>query len=411
MPNELITVKHRTLGPQIYYQVWKQDAPLGYLVIHSSFAGTSRGGIRMAPDISEEEVQILAEGMTLKFGLLGLPQGGAKAGIRADPDAPEQEREAILSEFLEALEPVLRRRAFVPGPDMGTSNEMVRRALMKLGVPIHARELQGTRSGYFTALSTFYGARHAADRLGLPLAGARIGIEGFGKVGSALAVLFASASARVVAISTSNGALVSANGLPVEELARSYQQLGSRFVLEYPAFLEPREKLFSVPVDILCPSARHNSISTERAGLFQARIVAPAANQPYDAEAEALMTSRGILCLPYWLTNCGGTLGETMEFAGLSDAEIAAFMDRRLRHHVQWLLDQPTAGAQTLTGILKPRSLARHGLKSSPNSGAVAGVKQLGLTAYQRGWIPKRLMAPFSRRYFEDQVLLPFSGR
>jgi hypothetical protein len=123
------------------------------------------------------------------------------------------------------------------------------------------------------------------------------------------------------------------------------------------------------------------------------------------------MTSRGILCLPYWLTNCGGTLGETMEFAGLSDAEIAAFMDRRLRHHVQWLLDQPTAGAQTLTEILKPRSLARHERQSLPDAGSVTSVKQLGLTAYQRGWIPKRLMAPFSRRYFEDQVLLPFSGR
>jgi glutamate dehydrogenase (NAD(P)+) len=411
MPNELITVKRRAHGPQIHYQVWKRDAPLGYLVIHSQFAGTSRGGIRMAPDISEEEVQILAEGMTLKFGLLGLPQGGAKAGIRSDPDAPEHEREAILYEFLEALEPVLRLRTFVPGPDMGTSSEMVRRALLKLGLPIQTRELQGRRSGYFTALSTFYGARHAADRLGLPLAGARISIEGFGKVGSALAVLFASASARVVAISTSNGALVSAGGLPVEELARSYQQQGSKFVREYPAFLQPREKLFSVPVDILCPSARHNSISTERAGLFQARIVAPAANQPYDSEAEAVMTSRGILCLPYWLTNCGGTLGETMEFAGLSDAEIAAFMDRRLRDQVQWLLDQPTEGTQTLTEILKPRSLARHGRKSSTNSGILASVKQLGLTAYQRGWIPKRWMAPFSRRYFEDQVLLPFSGR
>ena len=97
MPNQLITVKHRTLGREIHYQVSKQDAPLGYLVIHSLFAGTSRGGVRMATDISEEEVQILAEGMTLKFGLLGLPQGGAKAGIRADPDAPEQEREAALS--------------------------------------------------------------------------------------------------------------------------------------------------------------------------------------------------------------------------------------------------------------------------------------------------------------------------
>ena len=318
MPNELITVDRRTLGPEIHYRVSKQDAPLGYLVIHSLFGGTSRGGIRMAPDISEEEVQILAEGMTLKFGLLGLPQGGAKAGIRADPDAPEQEREAVLSEFLEALEPVLRQRTFVPGPDMGTSNEMVRRALTKLGVPIHARELRGTRSGYFTALSTFYGALHAADRLGLPLAGARISIEGFGKVGSALAVLFASASARVVAISTSQGALVSADGLPVAELARSYQQHGSKFVLEYPAFLEPKEKLFSVPVDILCPSARHNSISTERAGLFQARIVAPAANQPYDAEAEALMTSRGILCLPYWLTNCGGPKRPSMTIGSMS---------------------------------------------------------------------------------------------
>ena len=41
----------------------------------------------MAPDISEEEVQILAEGMTLKFGLLGLPQGEwgviAQLGARA----------------------------------------------------------------------------------------------------------------------------------------------------------------------------------------------------------------------------------------------------------------------------------------------------------------------------------------
>ncbi len=288
---------------------------------------------------------------------------------------------------------------------------MVHAALMKLGVPVHARELQGRRSGYFTALSTFYGARHAADRLGLPLEDARISIEGFGKVGSALAELFASASARVVAISTSHGALVNADGLPVDALARSYQERGSRFVLEFPEFLASREKLFNVPVDILCPAARHNSISTQQAGMLQARIMAPAANQPYDAEAEAILTSRGILCLPYWLTNCGGTLGETMEFAGLNDAEVAAFMNRRLRHHVRWLLDHPTEGAETLTKILKPRSLARHGLQGSSSSLALAGVKQLGLKAYQRGWIPKRWMAPFSRRYFEDQVFLPFAGR
>ena len=395
----------------IYYQVWKRDAPLGYLVIHSLFAGTSRGGIRLASDISEDEVSILAEGMTLKFGILGLPQGGAKAGIRADPDAPEQEREAVLSEFLGALAPVLRQRTFIPGSDIGTTNEMVRRVLTKLGVPVHARELQGRRSGYFTALSTFYGALHTANHLGMPLAEARIAIEGFGKVGSPLAGLFASSAARVVAISTSHGALIDATGLPVEALTKAYQETGSKFVLDYPSFLAPREKLFAVPVDILCPAARHNSIGAGQAQLVQARIVAPAANQPYDGEAEAAMTSRRILCLPYWLTNCGGTLGETMEFAGLNDAEIAVFMNHRLRDHVEWLLDQRTEGAQNLTQILKPRSLARHQLQCPPNSGALAGVKQLGLKSYQRGWIPKRIMALFSRRYFENQVFLPFSGR
>jgi hypothetical protein len=110
------------------------------------------------------------------------------------------------------------------------------------------------------------------------------------------------------------------------------------------------------------------------------------------------------------LTNCGGTLGETMEFAGLNDAEIAAFMNSRLRDHVEWLLDQPAESAQTLTQILKPRTLARHDLQGSPDSGALARVKQLGLGAYQRGWIPKQWMARFARRYFEDQVFLPFSG-
>jgi glutamate dehydrogenase/leucine dehydrogenase len=172
--SELITVKHRVLGGVIHYQVRKRDAPLGYLVIHSLFAGTSRGGVRLASDISKEEVHILAEGMTLKFGILGLPQGGAKAGIRADPDAPEQEWETMLGEFLGALAPVLRQRTFIPGSDIGTSNEMVRRSLMKLGVPVHARELQGRRSGYFTALSTFFGALHPANHFGLPLTNARI---------------------------------------------------------------------------------------------------------------------------------------------------------------------------------------------------------------------------------------------
>jgi hypothetical protein len=89
-------------GSELIYQVWKGDVLVGILVIHSPFHGTARGGIRLAPDISQEEVRVLAERMTLEFGILGLPQWGAKAGIQADADAPEEKRFAALMEFIRA---------------------------------------------------------------------------------------------------------------------------------------------------------------------------------------------------------------------------------------------------------------------------------------------------------------------
>jgi glutamate dehydrogenase/leucine dehydrogenase len=248
--------------------------------------------------------------MTLKFGLLGLPQGGAKAGIRADPDAPEAERYAALREFGEAVAPLLHSRAYIPGPDMGTSNEMVRRMLVSWGVPVRHRELRGVRPGYFTALSVFSAARHAAAAAGLEPAGAGVAIEGFGKVGSSLAELFAGWGAWVIAISTSRGALYRAQGFDVPELVRACRKQGSAFVESFAgAERIPLQDLFCVPADMLCPCARHNTIPTAMAGRIQARIIVPGANHPFDLADEKALAARGILCVPYWIANCGGTPG------------------------------------------------------------------------------------------------------
>ena len=402
------TVVERLRGSEWIHEVWKGDALISVLVVHSLVRGTARGGIRLAPDISEDEVRVLAEGMTLKFGLLGLPQGGAKAGILADPDGPEDERFGVLMAFVRALAPLLRRRTFIPGPDMGVSSEMVRRALLLNRIPLHARELHGRRSGYFTALTVFYGARHAAKALGLPLAGARVAIEDFGSVGSALARLFASVSARIVAVSTSHGAIINEEGLDVSDLVAAYAVHGSRFVRHgAQGVCAPRNAIFNIPVDILCPCARHNSIQADDANGLRARIVVSGANQPYDTQAEAAMVRRGLLCLPYWLTNCGGTLGETMEFAGWRDDDIRDFMDRRMGDHIQWLIQELRAGTQTPTEILKARSLARH---QAVGFGGTFRMKALGLSAYQRGWIPASVMRRLSRTHFERTVFLPFDS-
>ncbi len=395
------------------YQVRRAGRLCGFLVIHSLFRGSSRGGMRMASDISEEEVCLLAEGMTLKFGLLGLPQGGAKAGIRANPDAPEQERYRALKEFGEEVAPLLGSRTYIPGPDMGTSNEMVRRMLTSLGVPVRHRELRGTRSGYFTALSVFSAARHAAEVTGLALAGAGVAIEGFGKVGSSLAELFAGVGARVVAVSTSRGALYRAQGLDVAGLVRASQQQGSGFVESFEgADRISLPELFSARADILCPCARHNTIHTAMAGSIQARIISPGSNHPFDLATEKVLVARGVVCVPYWVANCGGTLGETMEFSGWRDGEIAEFIHRRLEPHVRGVIRESQRSGLTPTEIAKPKTLQRFARMAAEagQPGIKGRLMAAGLECYRRGLVPTDLVRVLSRRYYENEVLLPFES-
>ena len=87
---------------------------LGYVAVDSTVGGRARGGLRMAPDVDEAEVCGLARAMTLKYGFLGLPQGGAKAGVRGDPEAPPEERRARLAAFARLVAPLLRSRVFTP---------------------------------------------------------------------------------------------------------------------------------------------------------------------------------------------------------------------------------------------------------------------------------------------------------
>ena len=105
----------------------------GRVVIDRFVAGSSSGGVRMRKDVTSEELRRLAAAMTLKFGFLGIPQGGAKAGIGFDPGAPEEARKQALFRFGREIAPLVRNRTFIPGPDMGTSPEDIRVSLRRRG--------------------------------------------------------------------------------------------------------------------------------------------------------------------------------------------------------------------------------------------------------------------------------------
>ena len=271
------------------------------VIDHELFA-TSVGGTRMVPDVTADEVARLARAMTWKLAVCGVPYGGAKAGIRFDGG----DRAAVLKAFLDRVGEW--QDFFLTGPDMGTHPEDFLALEPEGGAtPVWAREHDGLG---MDDLAVGYGIKGAAavalERLGRPFEGAGIAIEGFGKAGAGTARACAGSGARVVAVSTIDGALVDPAGLDVEELLALRALHGDAFVRHGPVSARPREALFAVECDVLVPGARPHVIAPESADDLRCAAVVPAANVPYAPGATDALAARGILALPDFVTNAGG---------------------------------------------------------------------------------------------------------
>ena len=386
------------------------DNVLGYVAIDSTVGGRSCGGLRMLPDIHEAEIQALARSMTLKYGFLGLPQGGAKAGLIGNPEAPRQERLERLVQFGHAIEPLLFTKAYVPSSDMGTQNTDIRHMLNAVGIRVGQRELQNNSSGYYTARSVLAGVVQSVHHIGLDLSRCTAAIEGFGNVGKSLAGLLASVGVRVVAISTSRGALYNPSGLEVNQLVRLTDKVGSRIVEIYPeAQFVDREDLLELPVDILCPCARCNSLNMSNVPRIAAKVICPGANNAITPEAERELFNRGVLCLPDFITNCGGVLGGTMEFASVKRERIATFIGHHIGARITWLLDEAKAESRLPREIAA--SLSLHRFKEIQQSVAhptlLRRLFEVGLELYRGGWIPGTLVGALSLYYLRRTLAIP----
>src|SRR5919108_4441659 len=88
----------------------------GVLVLDNTARGMGKGGTRMSPTLSVTEVARLARVMTWKWAGVDLFFGGAKAGIKFDPAAPD--KEAALRSFGRSLSSEVPEE-YVFGLDMG----------------------------------------------------------------------------------------------------------------------------------------------------------------------------------------------------------------------------------------------------------------------------------------------------
>ncbi len=219
------------LGPAKVVHIYDPCCELrGIVVIDNVACGPSIGGVRMATDVSTEEVFRLARAMTLKNAAAGLPHGGGKSGILANPKTCDKQR--LVRAFSKAIRDLAE---YIPGPDMGTDEtcmawiqDEIQRAVglprVLGGIPLD--EIGATGFGVAAC------AEVAAEFCELELKGAAVAIEGFGNVGRHAARFLIEKGAMLVAASDTGGAVYDPQGIDVEKLAASQSRGGQRDCLQ-----------------------------------------------------------------------------------------------------------------------------------------------------------------------------------
>jgi glutamate dehydrogenase (NAD(P)+) len=400
----------KSLEPQFVGMVSDRSIGLlGYVVVDTTIDGHSCGGLRFDSGVTVEELKGLARSMTLKYGFSGMAQGGAKAGISADPDMPEEKKRDLLVRFGEIIGPLLRSRFYISGTDMNTKvgdiDTMMRAAAMKVPSP---RKSKGKKSGFFTALGVMVAAEAAAPVTGFNLAGSTVAIEGFGAVGSALGWLMTrKKGAKVVAVSTSRGAIHNANGLDMEVLLRLREKFGNACVTAYENAERIRnEDLLELNVDCLSPCARHHCIDLENVARIQARLVCPGANIPVTHEADKVLFSRGIVSVPPFSANCGGVLGNKVEMLGVDDEFIEAFIRRKNAGRILALIAESRKIGEAPIFLAERYAMSRfRTMQETAARGGIGGeIYRVGLKAFNAGLLPEPVLRPFAPFYLEKAM-------
>jgi glutamate dehydrogenase (NAD(P)+) len=330
----LAQIKACNVVVQFSFPIRRDDGSLevirAWRAQHSQHKLPTKGGIRFAPDVHDEEVMALAALMSYKCAIVDVPFGGGKGGIRIDAKKYSVgELERITRRF--AFE--LIRKNFigpgldVPAPDFGTSpREMAwiadTYAQLRPGdvdalACVTAKPLgQGGIRGRVqaTGRGLFYGVREISrdaalmKSLGLTpgLKGKRVAVQGLGNVGYHAAKFLAEGGGILVGLSDREGTITNPKGLDLEAVMAQRKVTGS--ILDFPGAtnLPGAADVLEVDCDILAPCALELQITEENASRIKAKIIAEGANGPTTPEADRILHDKGVLVIPDIYINAGG---------------------------------------------------------------------------------------------------------
>jgi len=290
----------------------------GFRSQHNDAIGPTKGGIRFHPNVTMDEVKALSMWMTFKCGVVGLPYGGGKGGVICNPkELSKGELERVSRGFIQAIASIIGPEKDIPAPDVYTNAEVmgwmmdefsrIRQAFTP-GVITGKHPIIGGSLGRdkATARGCVYTIQEACAKLGIPMEGATVAIQGFGNAGSFAALLLQELGCRIVAISDSQGGVYNPEGIDPQEALTVKEKTGSVIYLNDKTQRISNQELLELEVDILVPAALEDQINEDNADRIKAKIVAEAANGPTTPEADQILYEKGIHVIPDILANAGG---------------------------------------------------------------------------------------------------------
>ena len=297
----------------------------GFRCTHNVARGPSKGGIRYHHQVTLEETKALAMWMTWKCALMGLPFGGAKGGVVVNPkELSVSELERMTRRYTTEIINFIGPEADIPAPDVGTSpREMawifdtysMNKGYSVLGVvtgkPLEVGGSVGRVEA--TARGAAFCVREALRKQDLSIENQRVAVQGFGNVGSNLAVILAGQGATIVALSDSHGGVHNADGIDVQAALAHKKDSGSLEGLSGAETIT-NDELLLVDCDVLAPCALEQVITDENADQIKASIVCEGANGPVTPDADVILDDRGVLVLPDVLANAGGVVVSYFEW-------------------------------------------------------------------------------------------------
>jgi len=332
-------------GPEKVIQVYNPKVGMkGVVVLDNTSLGPAKGGIRMTPTVSIDEVARLARAMTWKCALADLPFGGGKSGIIADTkNLTKEKKKEIIEEFAKALK-IVSPSLYIAAPDINTAEQEMEWFAKANGNNNSCTGKPKKLNGLPHELgSTGFGVYHSTlivlKHKNMDVKKTAIAIEGFGNVGWFAAKFLAEKGAKLVAVSDSSGVIYNQKGLNFEALAKTKKEKGK--VTDYKDGKKlPGKEIISIEADVLITAAIPDLISKDDVSKVKAKIIIEGSNIPMTHETEELLVKKGILIVPDFVANAGGVISSYAEYKGLSEKEMFKLVEEKITRNTELVLKE-----------------------------------------------------------------------